>query len=526
MIDHINRTRECHIVTIEDPIEVLHQDELSAVSQREVGFDTASFLVALRSALREDPDVILVGEMRDVETVETALSAAETGHLVFATLHTIDCVETINRIVDFFPSAQQRQARLSLAGALKGTLCQRLMPTADGSGRVPALEIMITNGRIQQCIIEPGQGGDITSIIREGEYYGMQTFDQALVALLEQGTIDLRSATQAASNPHDLRVALQKRGLVGSAARGTEPPRSLTTPAQAWTIGAPKSTVMTVPAARNGPKGIFVRRCTLCSANSNGGRHTGDDEADQETGDDLAVADPAEEGSAQAGEANITEADALRHGEKEREEGAEGGGTADRRRSRAPTSGVCPPRREPEAALRGAAVAYTIVEGMRRCSTSMAEIATRGPEQAIRGELPGRGQPPGEQHVEDPRPELQQRVPGRDVHAARPAAPPEEHIGDDGDVVVGTNGRRTGDAVRRGQHDRLVTGDAVDDDADERTDEQADNAGDRLQGRMTSGPRCSAPQDALARARARRSPARVASWPARPGIAQLATLRS
>jgi twitching motility protein PilT len=219
MIDHINRTRECHIVTIEDPIEVLHHDELSAVSQREVGFDTSSFLVALRSALREDPDVILVGEMRDQETVETALSAAETGHLVFATLHTIDCVETINRIVDFFAAAQQHQARLSVAGALKGTICQRLVPTADGSGRVPALEIMITNGRIQQCIIEPTHGGDITSIIREGEYYGMQTFDQALVSLLEQGTIDLRAATQAASNPHDLRVALQQRGLVGSAVR-------------------------------------------------------------------------------------------------------------------------------------------------------------------------------------------------------------------------------------------------------------------------------------------------------------------
>ena len=218
MVDHINRTRECHIVTIEDPIEVLHHDELSAVSQREVGFDTASFLVALRGALRADPDVILVGEMRDTETVETALSAAETGHLVLATLHTIDCVETINRIIDFFPPAQQRQARLSLAGALKGTVCQRLVPTADGSGRVPALEIMIINGRIQQCIIEPGKG-DITSIIREGEYYGMQTFDQALVSLLEQGTIDLRAATEAASNPHDLRVALQKRGLVGSATR-------------------------------------------------------------------------------------------------------------------------------------------------------------------------------------------------------------------------------------------------------------------------------------------------------------------
>src|ERR1039458_1443386 len=219
MIDHINHTRECHIVTIEDPIEVLHRDEVAAISQREVGFDTTSFITALRSALREDPDVILVGEMRDEDTVGTALSAAETGHLVFSTLHTIDCVETINRIVDFFPANQQRQARISLSGALKGTICQRLVPTADGSGRVPALEIMIVNGRIQQSIIDPSRGTDISQIIREGEYYGMQTFDQALVNLLEQGVIDLRSATQASSNPHDLRVALQQRGLVPSSAR-------------------------------------------------------------------------------------------------------------------------------------------------------------------------------------------------------------------------------------------------------------------------------------------------------------------
>lgn len=219
MIDHINRTRECHVVTIEDPIEVLHHDELSAISQREVGFDTESFITALRSALREDPDVILVGEMRDQETVETALRAAETGHLVLSTLHTVDCVETITRVVDFFPGDQQRQARLSLAGALRGTLCQRLVPTADGSGRVPAVEVMVVNGRIQQSIVEPGKGGDINQIIREGEYYGMQTFDQALVALLEQGEIDLRGATQAASNPHDLRVALQQRGMVSTLSR-------------------------------------------------------------------------------------------------------------------------------------------------------------------------------------------------------------------------------------------------------------------------------------------------------------------
>jgi len=219
MIDHINRSRECHIVTIEDPIEVLHHDELAAINQREVGFDTDNFLVALRSALREDPDVILVGEMRDTETVATALTAAETGHLVLSTLHTIDSVETVNRIVDFFPANQQRQARISLAGALRGAVCQRLVPTADGSTRVPALEVMIVNGRVQQCIVDPDKTTDISQIIAEGEYYGMQTFDQSLVSLLEQGVIDLRSAMVTASNPHDLKVMLQQRGMVPASMR-------------------------------------------------------------------------------------------------------------------------------------------------------------------------------------------------------------------------------------------------------------------------------------------------------------------
>ena len=219
MIDHINRTRECHIVTIEDPIEVLHHDELAAINQREVGFDTDNFLVALRSALREDPDVILVGEMRDTETVATALTAAETGHLVLSTLHTIDSVETVNRIVDFFPANQQRQARISLAGALRGAVCQRLVPTADGSTRVPALEVMIVNGRVQQCIVDPDKTTDISQIIAEGEYYGMQTFDQSLVSLLEQGVIDLRAAMVTASNPHDLKVMLQQRGMVPASMR-------------------------------------------------------------------------------------------------------------------------------------------------------------------------------------------------------------------------------------------------------------------------------------------------------------------
>ncbi|MHB1783982.1 MAG: type IV pilus twitching motility protein PilT [Acidimicrobiales bacterium] len=213
MIDHINNTRECHVVTIEDPIEVLHRDNLASISQREVGFDTDSFIVALRSALREDPDVILVGEMRDPETVETALTAAETGHLVLSTLHTGDSVETINRIIDFFPAGQQRQARISLAAALRGTICQRLIPTADGRSRVPALEIMVVNGRIQQCIVEPVHTSNIADIVAEGDYYGMQTFAQSLTGLLKAGLIDIDGALDAAPNAHDLRITLQRQGM-------------------------------------------------------------------------------------------------------------------------------------------------------------------------------------------------------------------------------------------------------------------------------------------------------------------------
>jgi twitching motility protein PilT len=213
MIDHVNRTRECHIVTIEDPIEVLHRDELAAINQREVGFDTESFNAALRSALREDPDIIFIGEMRDPETVATALTAAETGHLVLSTLHTIDSVETVNRIIDFFPAGQQRQARISLAGTLRGTVCQRLVPTADGTGRVPAVEVMVVNGRIQQCIIDPTHTAAIAEIVSEGEYYGMQSFAQALMQLLRDGVISARAAMAAAPVPHDLRLMMQRQGL-------------------------------------------------------------------------------------------------------------------------------------------------------------------------------------------------------------------------------------------------------------------------------------------------------------------------
>jgi twitching motility protein PilT len=214
MIDHINTTRECHIITIEDPIEVLHADKLAAVNQREIGMDADSFSSAMRASMRQDPDVILVGEMRDEETVAAALSAAETGHLVLSTLHTIDATETVNRIVDFFPPHQQQQVRTALAGSLKGIVCQRLVPTADGTSRVPAIEIMVNNGRTQQCILDPMLTGEMHEIIADGEYYGMQTFDQALVRLIALGRIDMRAALVAASKPHDLKVMLQQKGLV------------------------------------------------------------------------------------------------------------------------------------------------------------------------------------------------------------------------------------------------------------------------------------------------------------------------
>jgi twitching motility protein PilT len=214
MIDHINHSRACHVVTIEDPVEYLHSDDLAAIDQREIGFDTDSFSSAMRVVLRQDPDVILVGEMRDTETVSAALTAAETGHLVFSTLHTINATETINRIVDFFPPHQQTQVRVSLAGSLRGIICQRLMPTADGKGRVPALELLVVNGRIQQAIIDPLLTGDIDRIVADGSYYGMMTFDQSLVVLVAEGAISLAEALNTATNPHDLKVMLERKGIM------------------------------------------------------------------------------------------------------------------------------------------------------------------------------------------------------------------------------------------------------------------------------------------------------------------------
>jgi twitching motility protein PilT len=214
MVDHINHTRACHVVTIEDPVEFYHADDLATIDQREVGFDTDSFSSAMRVVLRQDPDVILVGEMRDLETVSAALTAAETGHLVLSTLHTINATETINRIVDFFPPHQQNQIRVSLAGSIRGIICQRLVPTADGKGRVPALELLVSNGRIQQAIVDSIQTSDIEAIIADGEYYGMMTFDQSLAGLVAEGVINVPEAMNSATNPHDLKVLLERRGVV------------------------------------------------------------------------------------------------------------------------------------------------------------------------------------------------------------------------------------------------------------------------------------------------------------------------
>jgi twitching motility protein PilT len=212
MIDHINTTRSRHIVTLEDPIEYLHKDKQSIINQREVGFDTVSFGRAMRRVLRQDPDVILIGEMRDEETVRTALSAAETGHLVLSTVHTLDATETINRIIDFFPPHQQQQARVMLSGTLRGAIAQRLVPDVTGDGRVPASEILVVTGRVQDLILNPEETGKITEVISEGEYYGMRTFDQSLLGYVMEGRISEAVALDAASSPHDFKLMLSAGG--------------------------------------------------------------------------------------------------------------------------------------------------------------------------------------------------------------------------------------------------------------------------------------------------------------------------
>jgi twitching motility protein PilT len=213
IINHINHTRSCHILTIEDPIEILHQDKMAIVNQREIGQDTADFHIALRSAMRQDPDVIFVGEIRDSETVKVALQAAETGHLVVSTLHTTDVSETVNRIIDFFPPHQQKQTRVSLAASLKGIISQRLLPRKDGAGRIPAVEVLVMNGRIHDLVLNPEQTHMIHDIVAESSFYGMQTFDQALLNLYRSGLVTLEDAMRAATNSHDFQVALRAQGL-------------------------------------------------------------------------------------------------------------------------------------------------------------------------------------------------------------------------------------------------------------------------------------------------------------------------
>jgi len=212
MIDLINTSRTEHIMTIEDPIEYLHRDKKSIVNQREIGSDTESFSKALRQALRQDPDIILVGEMRDFETIQTSLVAAETGHLVLSTLHTIDSTETINRIIAVFPPYQHKQVRMQLSSVLKGVISMRLIPRADGKGRVPAVEVLVATAMIKDCVLDPDKTKSIPDVIEQGAlHYGMQTFDQSILGLYKSGLITYEEALRRATNPDDF--VLKVKGI-------------------------------------------------------------------------------------------------------------------------------------------------------------------------------------------------------------------------------------------------------------------------------------------------------------------------
>jgi twitching motility protein PilT len=216
MLGHINRISRKHVVTIEDPIEYLHHDDAAAIDQREVGSDTESFRSALRRILRQDPDVILIGEMRDEETVRTALAAGETGHLVLSTLHTLDAGETINRLIDFFQPHEHQHVRAMLAGTLKGIVSQRLARTVDEEGRLPICEVMTMTGRVHDCIVDSQGDLDIRDIIAEGSYYGMQTFDQALFDALSAGSIGMDEALRLSSHPHDFKLLVEAHGRMST----------------------------------------------------------------------------------------------------------------------------------------------------------------------------------------------------------------------------------------------------------------------------------------------------------------------
>src|SRR5574342_830274 len=226
MIDFMNRTRNEHIVTIEDPVEFMHEDKKCVISQREVGQDSTSFAQALRAALRQDPDVILVGEMRDVETMEVALHAAETGHLVLSTVHTLDAAETINRIISIFPPHQEEQVRGQLAGVLEGIISQRLVVRADGKGRVPAVEVLVATGLIRDSIRDASKTSQIPNMIAAGHaQYGMQTFDQSLLGLYREELVTYETARDAATNPDDF--DLKVKGI-------------FSTSEMTWEVGGPR----------------------------------------------------------------------------------------------------------------------------------------------------------------------------------------------------------------------------------------------------------------------------------------------
>ncbi len=212
MVHHINNNRTAHIITVEDPIEYLHRDVKSLINQREVGSDTLSFGASLKSALRQDPDVIMVGEMRDFETIETALVAAETGHLVLSTVHTVDATETVNRIISVFPPYQQKQIRLQLAGVLQGIISMRLVPRSDGKGRVPAVEVLVATNRVKECIIDKDRTHELADVIGQGyTQYGMQSFDQALMMLFKKKLITYEEALRQSTRPDDF--ALKVKGI-------------------------------------------------------------------------------------------------------------------------------------------------------------------------------------------------------------------------------------------------------------------------------------------------------------------------
>jgi twitching motility protein PilT len=217
MIGFINRTRRSHIVTIEDPIEVVHTDVMSVVRQREVGLDTESYATGLRQVLRQDPDVIFIGEIRDGESASSAIQAAQTGHLVFSTMHTIDAAETVDRILDLFPSREQQQVRTSFAGGLRGIVSQRLLERLDGQGRIPAVEVLVNNGRVHDRLLD-ADAGDLAEVIAESAYDGMQTFDQDLLRLVREGLVSEQDARMVAANPHDFGLSLSSLVTSGAPA--------------------------------------------------------------------------------------------------------------------------------------------------------------------------------------------------------------------------------------------------------------------------------------------------------------------